>query len=217
MTKQQINTLIDLNEAAYCLSAGTPCVLPAGFSAPVPVRMDAGALPHILQGDNRPIWGFSTTLGGQDYLVIRGTQNTMEWIADAFALPMASWANGSRVHRGFKEIYDGLSIGLPKLTKPVITGHSLGAALAALIYAATPGATLVRFASPRVGNDHFSQLLAGTLRIVNRHDLVPMVPELFGFDDKDAITLEVRGPWNPFNGKIGHALESYRTGYNALL
>lgn len=217
------NTLIDLNEAAYALSYGKPCILPVGFSAPIPIVMDPNKLPYVLRGDTRSIWGFTAMCGEQEYVVFRGTEDIQEWVADAYGLPMRHVPYRGdtypMVHRGFSEIYESLS---PTFNitqaRTIITGHSLGAALAALCYVdfhEITGSSLVRFASPRVGNAAFAKLLDGTIRVMNHGDIVPQLPKAFGFEDGGTL-LTVHGPENFFDRKIAHSLESYRSGINAL-
>lgn len=118
--------------------------------------------------------------------------------ADAdFAL--ADWrdANGSamgRVHEGFacvardNPIFQRIKThldGLPAGDRVLITGHSLGAALATLLASWLPTAQLYSFGSPRVGNDAFAAAMRGrtVMRYVNCCDIVPRVPprEVLGY------------------------------------
>lgn len=216
------NTLIDLNEAAYALSYGKPCILPAGFSAPVPIVMDHDRLPYVLRGDTRSIWGFTAMCGEQEYIVFRGTEDIQEWVADAYGLPMYTWnTSGAKVHRGFYEIYEALCPSLRIMTTtPIVSCHSLGSAIGSMCYVDLKYVQgfkpwLVRFASPRVGNAAFSALLDGTLRIMNKEDIVPQLPKAFGFADGGTL-ITVHGPGSIFDRKLAHSLESYRSGLNAL-
>jgi hypothetical protein len=100
-------------------------------------------------------------------LVIRGTVGILEWVQDAKFLPKQFPAVPGA---GLTE--DG--------------GHSLGSALATLlaldvaVNSPFRQPTLITFASPRVGDLHFSSYFNSAVpdceRIANRQDLVPHLP-----------------------------------------
>ena len=109
--------------------------------------------------------------------------------ADFIRIP---WADGTgaacgEVHRGFAKalLKDDLAGQIQnQVTGPgaahdlLLTGHSLGAALATLLASWLPGARLYTFGSPRVGNAAFaeSQRLVQHTRFVDCCDLVTRVP-----------------------------------------
>lgn len=132
------------------------------------------------------------TLGreGVPYVVYRGTQpDRIKDIAnDVRFLPM-EWDGGGHVHRGFAEaesaswtqVSDWLG---DRARGPVVvTGHSLGAAMATLTAARLGEARLVTFGSPKVGDGDFAALFAGrdVRRYVDCRDAVTTVPVLFGY------------------------------------
>ena len=219
--------LLDLNEQAYVLATTGHCVLPEGFSEPVPIRMPAEGRPVFLRGDPLDIWGYATSKDGRLYLVFRGTQITsgldfaQEWAEDALSLPLQP-IGGTKVHLGFygawkaleratldagnSLIPDGVSY------EQIITGHSLGAAIATLCWAEL-GGDLMTFASPRVGDPAFGKTLwdGQTVRIVNNGDIVPNVPTDPPFRHGGQLFVAF-GPGNWFDAKIAHSLESYRIG-----
>lgn len=131
---------------------------------------------------------FDAVLGAW-IVAIRGTDSIPEWLSDATALLVeCPFLAGTKTHQGFTEIYetlvtDGFSLRahLVDHTRPIIiTGHSLGAALATLVATAVGGCDLVTFAGPRVGDDAFAHLamsrLASNVRVVNTRDIVPNLP-----------------------------------------
>src|SRR5579863_5925554 len=164
--------LCALNEAAYSLATTGHCTLSHGFTEPVAIRMPAGDRPFFLEGDPLDIWGYATSRDGKVYVVFRGTQITsgidfaQEWAEDALSLPLQPFRAG-HVHLGFYGAYmalrqavlDAIAVtGAPAANGRVITGHSLGAALATLCWADL-GGDLTTFASPRVGDPSFATAL----------------------------------------------------------
>jgi len=153
----------------------------AGFSAAVPFG-DAGA--------DAQAFG---TVGpdGSRYVAFRGTQagKWRDLLSDLNA-KLEPFAGETKVHLGFLKAYRSLErqIGdwlAENAAGPLIaTGHSLGAAMATVMAAAHPEATLVTFGSPRVGNAAFAAGFAGRTvrRYVDCADFVTTVPpELIGY------------------------------------
>jgi hypothetical protein len=134
-------------------------------------------------------WGTNGfgTLGpdGTAYVAFRGTQpdSLLDIVVDARFLPRR-FDGGGRVHAGFLDAYASILdvlagwIGTAGRTRLVATGHSLGAALATILAAAHPRATLVTFGSPPVGTRAFAALFAGrpARRYVDCADVVAAVP-----------------------------------------
>ncbi len=105
---------------------------------------------------------------------------------------MVDYPGGGRIHKGFLaaigEIWPGeagLEYFINRLCNEVpkrplwITGHSLGAALAAIAFERLKGATgLYLFGSPRIGNGSFADLFAGrsVFRIENMGDPIVRIP-----------------------------------------
>jgi triacylglycerol lipase len=128
---------------------------------------------------------------GVVFAVYRGTESPQDWIAD-FSFPQVAHPLGN-VERGFFGVYaqTAASVAAAILRAGatphvVVTGHSLGAALAVLAAADIAGSgaaaqtELYSFAGPRVGDlafaAGFNSRLAGAWRIVNTEDLVTTVP-----------------------------------------
>jgi pimeloyl-ACP methyl ester carboxylesterase len=134
---------------------------------------------------------------GKIYIAFRGTQadDPTDIGVDA-DLRLRSWKAGGEVHTGFSQALDSIWDAVAQWLKPYdpskvwITGHSLGAALATLAASLVPGATLVTFGSPRVGDHAFAALFAqrDVRRYVDCSDVVTMVPpELLGYKHVGAI------------------------------
>eukprot|EP00475_Leptophrys_vorax_P002509 TRINITY_DN113_c2_g1_i1.p1 TRINITY_DN113_c2_g1~~TRINITY_DN113_c2_g1_i1.p1 ORF type:complete len:462 (+),score=124.22 TRINITY_DN113_c2_g1_i1:26-1387(+) len=159
--------------------------------------------------------GFSTALFGimtkiqglENYLVIafRGTVSATDWIynLDVASVPMpASLApstgedySKAYIHQGFNALYSGMQAMVQNGVadyKPqgiILTGHSLGCALATLAAydlanLGYPVHSVYLFASPRVGNPYFVDLFTETVnrvggqvyRIANSADIVTQLP-----------------------------------------
>lgn len=127
---------------------------------------------------------------------VRGSANIRNWIADlSFPYVGCEWGPGCHVHAGFhlawKEIKDDVKMFVEKVLpghsdyRIVITGHSLGGAVATLL------ATQFRyddcdvdeytFGSPRVGNLAFVHSATGKgiiQRVTHEEDPVPRLPPL---------------------------------------
>ncbi len=150
------------------------------------------------------LYGFWATdqESGTDLIVIRGTMTPLEWVRNIQATQrdLPNTENGARVHKGFLEIYDSFTLdrgphegafldavrnGAFRGRAVMVTGHSLGGALAALTATdlarldETAPTSLITVAAPRVGNAAFRDLagaIGSAVRLCNMPDLVTMVP-----------------------------------------
>jgi Lipase (class 3) len=213
-----------------------PAAIPEGYEVGAWIQMS----DFVLDVVEPKFYGIvAHSLADQDsrIVAIRGTASVLEWIDDAFAIPVPfrQKPSAGRVAQGFDKIYStikvvrrplparvaaaagvpapaaapeqwsgsfaeqleqlaisreverGLAEGPARRRRPtVVTGHSLGAALATLFVAENDAkrkfdiTALCTFASPRVGNmefvDQFNQLPIDSWRISNTRDVVPKLP-----------------------------------------
>jgi hypothetical protein len=125
-------------------------------------------------------------------LALRGTQpDDVADIAHDLRANMVPWSESAgRVHGGFAsaarsllpQIRGWVQLMGPGSTKLILTGHSLGAAMATLMASVLPCEWLITLGSPRVGDEEFLNTLkaANTRRIVDCCDVVTEVPPQIG-------------------------------------
>lgn len=135
--------------------------------------------------------GFYSELHDIYFISFRGTHEWSDIIADVRALYYDT-KHGS-VHTGFAnelnklslDIKDWISInGSDKHSKIVVTGHSLGAGMATLLYARLldqqfSNVSLYTFGSPKVGTLRWTENINknhNIYRFVNNNDIVPHTP-----------------------------------------
>lgn len=130
------------------------------------------------------------------YVAFRGSTSIQDWLNNLDDL-FESYpkCDGCRVHKGFYDAQKSVIstivtyVSTLKKEKPsytvVVTGHSLGAAMATLttVDLMEAGLTPIRtfhFGSPRVGNTDFAEWFSGKVGDRNRNthykDMVPHVP-----------------------------------------
>jgi pimeloyl-ACP methyl ester carboxylesterase len=130
--------------------------------------------------------GFATAApDGTIFVAFRGTQPDAlrDLLVDADARFAPSPAGAGRVHNGFSEAYASLAQDIDRWLAPqagrrlVVTGHSLGAAMATIMAALHRQAELVTFGSPCVGDGPFAESFAA--RSVRRYlDCTDLVTRL---------------------------------------
>jgi triacylglycerol lipase len=167
-----------------------------------------------LVGVFKDVCAFVASSPDYNILVFRGTKNVQDFMTDFACTPVrfdwvftAAPAIGE-IHAGFgHSLSDGLENIIAALSardqtkRLLVTGHSLGGALAAIVAACftvmgsaiRPVSTIYTFGQPRVGLHDFcntyGRILAGKLiRFVNKQDLVPRVP-FRGMDYSDEGTM----------------------------
>jgi triacylglycerol lipase len=163
------------------------------ISVPGDYKKVAGFKGQIFEANE---WfGFIVENEKEIIVAFRGTDSQTDWLADALAFhkdfPYA--ADSGKVHQGFLEIYNSFRKDifqamerLDNQKTVLITGHSLGAALATLFAldllknTTFSNVELINFGSPRVGNRKFCQAVnkevTTVTRIINVHDVVTLLP-----------------------------------------
>lgn len=129
------------------------------------------------------------------YVVYRGSTSIADW-ANNLDVILTSYPKCSKceVHKGFykaeQSVINDVINGVKQLKAQfpsysiLVTGHSLGAAMATLtsldLYSAGIPVRMINFGSPRVGNDQFAAYCSNTItsRSRNTHykDMVPHIP-----------------------------------------
>lgn len=127
---------------------------------------------------------------GPSVLCFRGTNRTRQWVMNALVRPhrwkryrLDGDPEEAFVHSGFyvflKRVWPLIESELMRLPRPwIVTGHSLGGALAMLVGPIIHPDLICTFGAPKVGNETFYQLKTGNelWRLVNHTDLVPHLP-----------------------------------------
>lgn len=140
------------------------------------------------------------------WILLRGSKFYRDWLADA-RQHQEPYDCGGRVHAGFLTVLKTIRFAtlqsLPEASRTcrvLVTGHSLGAAVATLLALflkkerPLADVSLMTSACPRVGDEAFCELMDArvpshvTLR--NDADLVPTIPS--------AVTVNFRNPYKPF-------------------
>ncbi|MGH9557956.1 MAG: lipase family protein [Bryobacteraceae bacterium] len=167
----------------------------------------------------------------------RGTIDMTEWIEDfdAVAVPYTAASGIGLVHMGFQLVYQHVRQSLAQLlasgcagaARILITGHSLGAALAILsgfdiarndIQSVAP--EFYTLAGPRTGAPDFAQKFNAAFpvcyRVVNFMDVVPQVP-LPPLYEHVGTEVLIHGGFKPLDVTYAHHLTTYLAGLQKLL
>ncbi|GAE37453.1 lipase family protein [Halalkalibacter akibai] len=142
--------------------------------------------------DEEEWFGFILESKRNIIIAFRGTESDPDWIVDAEVSQVPfPYSPSGFVHEGFLTIYESCreaiynSMKQKVSHKPIIvTGHSLGGALATLcaldLSTVYTDVTCYTFASPRVGDplfaDSYNVNLKESNRYVNVFDIVPLLP-----------------------------------------
>jgi triacylglycerol lipase len=243
------DVVLPLAQAAYAVMDGSATSLPAGYSQISLIQANAVMLtamtnPHpavMAMTKDTGIFGLMgrNTASRTAFLSFRGTSDAAEWVADVDAMPddYRPLSGFGQVHSGFQDVYElvrtniaaNLAAAAAGCEQILITGHSLGAALAVLaapdIARNMPPNTieprLITFAGPKVGLDDFAAkfnaLIESCYRVVNSLDIVPYLPPT-----PPTPYVHVGAQISVNSGglvQIGwrHSLAAYKTGLSAFI
>lgn len=240
------DVVLPLAQAAYTVMDGSTPALPPGYSQTALIQADPSVLtaiadPHPAVTAMTKNTGIFGLLGHNPtsriaFLAFRGTSDIAEWVADIDAVPedYRPIDDFGQVHSGFQDVYQlvrgdiasNLASATAGCDQILITGHSLGAALAVLagpdVAQEMPPNTieprLITFAGPKVGlNDFaasFNAAIESCFRVVNFLDLVPYLPPAPYVHAGAQINVDSGGAV-----QVGwrHSLIAYRQGLSALI
>lgn len=202
--------MLPIAEAAYAVmnQPGVTPRLPPGFKMTGLIQADETLRQAILNLPNQShvakammddsgIFGLMGQNPGTKtaFVAFRGTQTFEDWVGDFDALfePYRYVLNAGHIHVGFQSIYDavhdsvaaGIGAAIAGCDHLLVTGHSLGGALAAV---SAPDLQknlkllpeLITFAGPAAGLSDFARFfdlaIPSCYRVVNFWDLVPRLP-----------------------------------------
>lgn len=239
------DVVLPLASAAYAVMSGAAPTLPTGFSQTALIKADRAHLaelpaqhPATAMAKDTNIFGLMgrDTASGTAFIAFRGSSDVADWIADFdfFPAPYSPVAGFGQVHAGFQDVYGcvraSIAANLPTATagcsQILITGHSLGGALAMLaapdVAHGMPPNTieprLTTFGGPRVGVADFKAAFDAAIeccyRVVNFLDIVPLVPPAPYVHAGAEIAVDSGGAVD-----IGwrHSLAAYHAGLSALI
>ena len=240
------DVVLPLAEAAYTVMGGGAASLPSGYAQTSVIRADSAALTAMTSPNpavtamtkDTDIFGLMgrNPATGTAFVSFRGSSDVEDWLADLDAVPGAYLpvSGFGQVHAGFQDVYElvrkSIAANLATATvgcdQILVTGHSLGAALAVL---AAPDIVrnmppnkieprLITFAGPRVGLTDFAEAFNAAIescfRVVNFLDIVPYVPPAPYVHVGAQIAVDSGGPvqlaWR-------HSLIAYQNGLSDLI
>lgn len=236
--------------AAVFDNPGAAPVLPDGYHFTALLEADEAVLAEIADAPAAfaravigpgPVFGLvgANPAAKTAFVAFRGTRTLSEWLDnfDAAADTYIPVAGFGEVHAGWMALYTTIRPSLvgtlvtacAGCDQLLVTGHSLGAALAVL--AAPDLATnipprmeprLITFAGPKTGLHSFVQAfnvaIESCFRVVNQFDIVPHLPLAFPFLPYEHVGVEIPvdsgGPVDPADR---HNLDAYRHGLDNLI
>jgi len=245
----EINVTWPAANAAYSIMSDPNPVLPAGFALiGAIVAQTQNAARAMAASDPRQLRMAQQMMADSNIfglvawnaaaataiVAIRGTQSVVEWIEDVDAVPVPYIAvpGAGLVHMGFQIVYEHVRPAIDTLLarctgakRILVTGHSLGAAVALLagvdIAKNVPLGVvpeLHTFAGPRTGAPdfagYFNNLIPICHRIVNFMDVVPQVPPP-PYEHVGDETL-VHGGFRVLDITYAHHLTTYLAGLQQL-
>ncbi|RZT12244.1 lipase (class 3) [Mycobacterium sp. BK558] len=245
---------LPLVEAAYQVfrNPGADPTLPAGFQKTALLEADPTLLDVITELSDsarsfvQTVTGATTVFGvvGKNaatktaFVAIRGTQRPTEWLDnldfDTTAYrPVSGFGD---VHMGWMGLYETMRANLARslpvactgCDRLIVTGHSLGAALAVLAAPdiaknmSVPEPALTTFGGPRTGLADFATpfnlLIDSCFRVVNLFDIVPHLPLALPGLPFTHVGMEIAvNSGGAIDQAYRHSLLAYRAGLTGLI
>ena len=246
-----INTYYPAANSAYLIQTVPSPPLPAGFTLAGPLEANPQkaaalmavaapaqhAMVNTMLADSN-IFGLVAWNAAAKIAIVafRGTADAKDWLDDLDAVPVDYQAvkGIGLAHMGFQLVYEHVRYSLADLIttqcvgaqRILITGHSLGGAVAVLsgfdiARNIMPGAVpeFCTFAGPRAVDPVFSGKFNKTFpvcnRVVNFMDVVPQVPLPPVYEHVGEEQL-VHGGLKPLDITYGHRLTTYLAGLQKL-
>jgi triacylglycerol lipase len=248
-----INVMYPAAQAAYSIMNGpsTPLTLPAGYTLVSAINADSqqAAPAMALANPDQQRLANQTVLESSIFglvawsatdqtalIALRGTKTLVEWLADvdAPAIPYLPDPASGCAHMGFLLVYQHIRNSIQTLLtakcstakRILITGHSLGGALAMLCGLDVVKNSTVRvvpelhtFAGPRTGDPKLAGIFDAAIpicnRVVNFLDVVPQVPvpPVYQHVGKELL---VHGGFRPLDISYAHHITTYLAGLQKL-
>ena len=246
-----INTYYPAANAAYQIQTVPNPMLPPGFAPAGPLKADPQkaaalmamaapqqhAMVNAMLADSNIFglvaWNATAKIA---MIAFRGTQDAKDWLNDLDAVPVDYQAvkGIGLAHMGFQLVYEHVRASLNTLLtgqcagvqRILITGHSLGGAVAVLsgfdisrniVAGSVP--EFCTFAGPRAVDPGFSGKFNAAFpvcnRIVNFMDVVPQVPLPPVYEHAGQEQL-VHGGFKPLDVVYAHRLTTYLAGLQKL-
>ena len=216
------NQTVSLSAAAYC---DPESYLERDFSMVSPFVQNFQPTYRIISTESHDVNGFIGIMENSIYVVFRGSQSLSNFVDDFTIQLREEYCEGCFVHKGFFEATQDVLPGIvteisrlrlksPSLMDVVVTGHSLGAAIAtiAALELTKKGfeVKLINYGSPRLANSKLAEFISNNIpirmRVTNHRDLVPHLP-LFAlgydhiqgeyYEDENAFVHECVGTSDP--------------------
>src|SRR5258708_16200158 len=249
------DTVLPLVQAAYQVfhNPDVDPTLPGGYQKPALLESDPTLLdmitdlPENARSFVQMVAGITRVFGlvGKNtasktaFVAIRGTQTQTEWLQnlDIDTTGYRPVPDFGDVHMGWMGLYETMRANLAAILPAacagcdqlIVTGHSLGAALAVLAapdiaknISVVPEPKLTTFGGPRPGLHDFAVpfnlLIDSCFRVVNLFDIIPHLPLALPALPYEQVASQARAhSGGSIDQTHRHSLDAYRAGLTSLI